>query len=351
MAWDDENYLMELPGKWELSRLVFQGDVVVAYAMCSYKGNVLWLHRLVVGADARGRGIGKEIVAELIRVARDEGLLSIGVKTPDDNVLAQKFYHRLGFGEVGQENGYISMNLNISQAGVTVGIHQPNYMPWLGYFYKMYSSNVFVLLDNVAAPSRGYVNRTAVLIQGKSNWLTVPIDRSYPTINKIMQADAYWGNKHLKSLEMHYKKAPFYGNYIDEIAELIRRHSGGSLSEMNSDLILQVSRWLGLTAQVVKSSDFNVDEVSDERLIRLVQLVGGSCYLSGKGGGNYQDPMKFHAAGIGLAYSNFKPVAYRQGGGGEFMPGLSVLDALFNIGAAAIREMFAATPDPRFEHF
>ena len=112
---------------------------------------------------------------------------------------------------------------------------------------------------------------------------------------------------------------------------------------MNIKLIELVCDWLDLKPKLFLSSDFALQETADDRLIRLVQLTGGTCYISGKGGANYQDPEKFRAAGIDLVYSGYKSVPYPQLGTKEFVPGLSVIDILFNIGAGAIREQFEAT--------
>lgn len=357
MDWTDENYLYELPEKWSLSRLIREGPENVGYALCSRKGDGLWLHRLVVGPEHRGRGIGERVVAELIRIARAEGLTSVGCKTPGDNEGNRRFYTRLGFRETGTENDYVRFTRDVPAPGPTVGVHQPNYLPWLGYFYKISRSDVFVLLDDAeASNSRSYVNRTAVLIQGKSSWLTVPMDRSEQVINRIRQAERKWSRKHITSLECSYKKAPFFHEYFDGIAETLTRHSGGTLCEVNIELIRLVSSWLGLPARMLASSELGIDATRDDRLIEIVKRVGGSRYLSGKGGSNYQDPEKFRAAGIDLAYTGFSPVPYPQHGAAKqgavqqgedgFVPGLSVVDALFNIGAEGIREMFTQQGGP-----
>jgi len=204
-----------------------------------------------------------------------------------------------------------------------------------------------VFLDDAeASNSRGYLNRSSVLIQGKESWLTVPMDRSEAVICRIRQADDYWARKHISSLELNYRKAPFYRDYFDGLAETITTHAGGLLCELNGALIRQIAGWLGLRARVLASSGLGIEATGDDRLIEIVERVGGSRYLSGKGGRKYQDPEKFEAAGIELAYTGFTPVAYPQHGAEEFVPGLSIVDALFNIGAGEIRRMCAQQAGP-----
>lgn len=344
MNWTDANYLYELPEKWKLSRLARRADgEIVGYALCSHKEGALWLHRLVVGTNHRGQGLGEKLMRELEAIAQANGLQAISLKTPEDNEGAKRFYHRLGFSAGQPVGGYLPMTrARPTSREAAVGIHQPNFLPWLGYFYKIHLSDIFVILDDVAAPSRGYHNRAGVLVQGHQHWLSVPINKSDPTINSIMQADHRWVDKHLKTLQMVYKKTEFFGEYFDALAEQLQNHAGGSLAAMNIKLIEMVCNWLELSPKFYLSSDYALQETADDRLIRLVQLTGGACYISGKGGANYQDPEKFRAAGIELSYSGFKPSPYPQLGAKEFVPGLSVVDALFNIGAEGVRQQFEA---------
>ena len=344
LKWSDDSYLFELPEKWHLSRLARGPDGnILGYALCSRKDDSLWLHRLVVSPHHRGQGIGQKIVDELEKVAVKNSLNAVSLKTPEDNNGALRFYHRLGFSVGPSEKGYVSMTRphSTSQAKA-VGIHQPNFLPWLGYFYKMHLSDVFIILDDVSTSSGSYVNRTGILVQGQQSWLTVPIPKKGDlTINKITQVEQRWVKKHLKTLQGNYCKTSFYETYFGPIAEVLEKHAGGSLANMNIDLITLIAKWIGLHPQIHHSSKYELQETSDDRLIQLVQLTGGNHYISGKGGGNYQDPEKFRTVGIELSYSTFKPAPYFQRGAKEFVPGLSVIDALFNIGADGIREQFS----------
>ena len=210
MLWTDENYLYDLPEKWTLSRLARRADgEILGYALCSRKDQVLWLHRLVVGAAYRGQGLGESILQELERIAEAMNLQEISLKTPDDNEDTIRFYHRHGFRAGQSANGYLPMTRMRTLVQKVVGIHQPNFLPWPGYFYKIHRSDAFVILDDVAAPSRGYHNRTGVLVQGRQHWLSVPISKRDPAINRIEQADDRWVEKYLKTLQAVYKKTDF----------------------------------------------------------------------------------------------------------------------------------------------
>ena len=70
-----------------------------------------------------------------------------------------------------------------------VAIHQPNFLPWLGYFDKLARADVFVLLDDAQFPKKGgtWVNRARLLVSGRPDWVTVPVDRSYHGTRTIIE--------------------------------------------------------------------------------------------------------------------------------------------------------------------
>src|SRR5699024_1375620 len=119
-----------------------------------------------------------------------------------------------------------------------------------------------------------------------------------------------------------------------------------TLAELNLRLIKYISETLGISAKIVLASDFAVNSSGDQRLVELVSAVGGSTYLSGKGGDTYQLPETFENSGIGLRYSGFSSAEYDQHGVDEFVPGLSALDALFNSGPDATRALLDSAPPP-----
>ena len=98
-----------------------------------------------------------------------------------------------------------------------VAIHQPQFMPWLGYFDKMDSCDVFVLLDNVQYKKNEYQNRNRIKTSKGWQWLTVPVNYKFPQkINEVMiENSSDWRKKHLHALETNYGKSPYFERYID----------------------------------------------------------------------------------------------------------------------------------------
>lgn len=137
----------------------------------------------------------------------------------------------------------------------------------------------------------------------------------------------------MKTLSHSYSRS----EHSEEVMELLRLAYDDvpdRLAAFNSRLIKSIVDYLGLDTQMVWSSNLDVEGTSDERLINLVRAAGGSTYLSGAGGQNYQDPARFAAAGIELDVRSYMPKPY-QAPRFEFIPALSIIDALFIKGVEA----------------
>lgn len=216
-----------------------------------------------------------------------------------------------------------------------VAIHQPNYIPWIGYFYKMILCDIFIILDDVQYPKNSFVNRNKIKTPTGPQWLTVPVKPSLGTlINAVDITTPGWNEKHIKTLTSFYTKARYFENYADKIFTILQKNFI-SLSELNIALIRQVVEWLEIKCQFILASQLNSKQASDNKLIELIQQVNGHTYISGAGGKHYQDENKFKHNNIHLKYYNFMPPQYPQLWG-EFAPGLSILDLLFNCGPESI---------------
>jgi hypothetical protein len=224
-----------------------------------------------------------------------------------------------------------------------VAIHQPNYAPWLGYFAKMARADVFVLLDDAQYTKNSYINRVQIDAGGQARWLTVPVSYSFgDPINRVRTANENWPRAHGDTLRTHYAEAPAFRSVWPWLAERYAALPAANLAACNAALIAAIAERLGLGARLRNASELGAgDAKADDRLIALVKACGeGATYLSGRGGDKYQDPAKFAAAGVRLAYSDFAHPVYEQGHA-EFLPGLSVLDAAFRIGWERTADLLA----------
>ena len=222
-----------------------------------------------------------------------------------------------------------------------VAIHQPNYLPWLGYFHKVASADVFVFLDDAQFSKNSFINRVRVLSPSGARWLTVPVSARLGTrINDVPVAAHGWEDDHQRRLASYYAKAPCAASVLLELATWYRDVSDLSLAEANIALVQRVAAALSLTTDFVRSSELGLAGLAaDERLAAIAAtLAPGSTYLSGAGGRSYQREEIFAARDVSLRYQEFRHPEYPQAST-EFVPGLSVVDAACAVGWEAVADI------------
>jgi hypothetical protein len=226
-----------------------------------------------------------------------------------------------------------------------VAIHQPNFLPWLGYFDKLARADVFVLLDSVQFPRSGHgewMNRVQALVQGEPRWLTVPIRRrGVQTIREVEIDDSQgWRQKLLRTLELSYARAPFVDG-VFPLVEQVVEHGEPLLADFNEYGVRTFADALRLErAEIVRSSSLDVAGTGSDLLAEITRAVGGTTYLSGGGASEYQREESYRARGIELVFQDFEHPQYPQGRD-VFVPGLSVVDALMHSGADGVRLQLA----------
>jgi hypothetical protein len=227
-------------------------------------------------------------------------------------------------------------------AEVVVGIHQPNFLPWLGYFDKLASSDVFVLLDSVQFSRGSRTNRVEVLAGNGPTWLTVPVRR--PEHGEPRIADALidesrpWRRKALRTLTVSYGSAPASRATLDLVEPLLQ-HDTDRLAKLNEFAIRRLASALSLDrATIVRASELRVDGTGSERLAQIVDAVGGTLYLSGAGAGGYLEEEPFAQRAIELRIQDFSPPAYPQRCARPIV-GLSILDAMMSLGVRGTRDL------------
>lgn len=225
-----------------------------------------------------------------------------------------------------------------------VAIHQPNYFPWLGYFNKIYKSDTFVFLDEVQFPrtsSANVVNRSKILCNGDAKWLTCTLEKKSSLI-KIGELEIKDGIKsaNFEKIKQYYKKSKFYKEVIDFVEEIML-YKESNLSNYNINAIQKICEKLDIKREFILQSSLNTTTAKEDLMIEITKKVGGEIYLSGNGARKYQIEDNFLKHGVELVYQEFTPRSYEQNGVKEFIAGLSVLDALFNVGFEASKELIA----------
>ncbi len=215
---------------------------------------------------------------------------------------------------------------------MVVAIHQPQYLPWIGYFDKMDRADVFVLLDNVQYKKNEWQNRNRIKTSLGWQWITVPVLYKYPEkINGVrINNTVNWQRKHLNALVYHYSKAPFFQEHRRFFEDTFVSY-WEYLVEINIHTIRYLSKALGINKEILLASRFRVREEPTERLIDICNHLQADTYLSGKDGAKYLDLDKFSQAKIKVIFQDFHHPVYPQLYQ-TFEPYLSVIDLLLNHG-------------------
>jgi hypothetical protein len=215
-------------------------------------------------------------------------------------------------------------------------IHQPQYLPWPGYFSKLDAADVFVLYDNTQYKHDEWQNRNRIKTANGVQWLTVPVHhrQGEPIRHVRIDNTRPWRRKHAHAFATNYARAPFYADYAEALAEVYER-DWTHLAELNIELVGRLCGWLGIATRTVRSSELDDTGRATDALVSICRALGADVYLSGPGGRGYLEPEKFGPAGIELRFHDYEPPEYAQPFG-AFLPGLSAVDVLLNCGPASL---------------
>lgn len=220
-----------------------------------------------------------------------------------------------------------------------IGILQPGYLPWLGFFEQMYRSNIFVIYDDVQYDKHGWRNRNRIKTANGIQWLTVPVHVSLkePLLIKEVRIDnrQNWAKKHLLSIRQNYAKAPFLKEYIDIFEEAYSKE-WEYLVDVDMYFITKLAECLHMKdKEIIMSSTLNVKGDRIERLINICKIFNANTFYEGAIGKNYINEGYFNRHGIKVEYQDYKHPVYKQLYG-IFVPYLSVIDLLFNHGRESL---------------
>ena len=222
---------------------------------------------------------------------------------------------------------------------MTVSIHQPNYLPWIGYFNKIVRSDTFVIFDDVQFPvgKKGFFgNRNKIKTNNGELWLTVPVlDRSSrKNFNEIKINNNGWSGKHISNIENFYKKSPYFNLYFNDLKNILSVDYD-NFSSLSITLIKYFIDKLDLSTNIVLSSDICKDSKLQglEKIFFILDNLKAQKYLSSDGPGSirYINENDFKLKNIELIWQKFNHPTYNQLHG-DFKSYLSIIDLLFNYG-------------------
>jgi hypothetical protein len=225
----------------------------------------------------------------------------------------------------------------------TVVIHQPDFMPWLGFFHRLIQADLFIVLDHaqfVTGTSRSWMHRDLIKTPAGPKWLTLSVKKAplgAPIRDIELSPDAKWRAANLNLLRENYRKAPYLGEALPAV-EALYNAGHARLVEMALASIDMLSDMLGVQTPRALASQMEPVGANNAMLIDLLQKVGATRYLSGLGARAYLDPELFAKAGIEVIWQDFQHPVYPQLHG-QFKPALSALDMLFNCGVRRSKEI------------
>jgi len=215
-----------------------------------------------------------------------------------------------------------------------LAIHQANYFPYPGFFHKINQADVFVIQDDVKFVNRT-TNRNKIISSSEYTWINVPIKKghkSLPIMDVKINNEIPWGKINLKKICAGYNKAKFFHLYKDYFENLYKKE-WNNIFDLNFETIKQVLRWLDIKVEIVIESELRVSGQPTERLVKVCKKLGADTYISGIGGKRYLDEKLFEKNKIILKYQNYNPIRYLQHTSKSFIPDLSIIDLLANVGS------------------
>lgn len=223
--------------------------------------------------------------------------------------------------------------------GMKLTIHQPEFIPWLGFLDKSELADKIVLLDNVQYRHKYFQNRNQVKTKTGPVWLNVPIKRNGKTrdigLIKDIEIDnsKNWKDKITKTIHYNYCKAPQYKCYSDQIHSTIN-NADTNLCNLNIEIIKTLFKLFNIGTEIVRASELNVSGSGEKLILDIASIFQPSIYISGPTGiaGRGKDHEKyFNEKNIQVIYHDYEHEIYPQQHG-EFIPYMSGIDKLFNQG-------------------
>ena len=211
--------------------------------------------------------------------------------------------------------------------------HQPNFIPYMGVFYKIFKADKFVLDDDVQYSSKGLHNSNFLRVNNAKYKVSIPVTYNFgDKINEVkISYEKKWDEKLLRTLSMSYGNCRYFTEGYELIQKYIKYHPE-MLCDLNIALLKEICQKFGLKSQIyIASNDVPTELVKNDRNIYQCKSLGCNIYYSGIGGKEYNDVSAYNKENIEVIYTDYQPVRYKQSGY-PFIENLSVLDWIFNKG-------------------
>lgn len=222
-----------------------------------------------------------------------------------------------------------------------LGIMQPYFFPYIGYWQLMNHVDQYVIYDDVNFIKGGWINRNRILNHGKIQFFNLQMKGASPNklINEIeIETDERVIRKSLRMIENCYGKAPYYKQTYELICDMMF-YKNSNLAAFLTNAIMRMAEYLGMNTKFIVSSDLekNNELRGRDKVIHICRLLGADEYYNASGGQELYEFESFEQQGIKLKFVDTGAVSYRQFGE-EFVPNLSIIDVLMFNSLQEVRE-------------
>jgi hypothetical protein len=213
-----------------------------------------------------------------------------------------------------------------------VGIMQPYFFPYIGYFQLINAVDVFVIYDNIQYTKKGWINRNRILVNGSDEYITLPVkkDSDFLNVDKRFLADTFEKDKIkiIRKIKESYRNAPFYEQAYYLIDDVFTDYSL-NLFEFIHNSIIKICDYLDITTQIVRSSEIIIDHglKSEKKVISICNTFNTPIYINSIGGMELYSKEEFEKNSIELFFLETQKTEYKQFDH-DFIPWLSIIDVL-----------------------
>jgi len=217
-------------------------------------------------------------------------------------------------------------------------IHQPDFLPYIGFFDRLKLADQFVILDHVQLSKSGFTHRDKILTSNGVEWLTVPVVgiNKKPLIKDALIAHGKDFDKLIRRIYTAYRQSPNFPRVFPMLEGVLCRKPK-KLIDLNLSFIEEILQYLNIDIPILFSSSLNLTSTRSEMNAEITQLCGGNVYISGMGAKDYHIDQPFWERNLRVEWRSFDAYSYHQLGQ-AFEPNLSIIDYLMNVDRSKILE-------------
>ena len=190
-------------------------------------------------------------------------------------------------------------------------IHQPDFLPWIGFFHKWAISDLFIIYDDAQYIKHGWQNRDKIKINDSDQWITIPVltkGKSEQSISEVeIDNRNRWNHKILNTFKTFFRRTKNFHSYFPEIEKILLKDHN-LLIDLNMELIYWVGEKLKIDVPIKFSSEYKIELNKTEKLLGLMKKINADEYYTGIASKDYLDENLLKENRIKIVYQNFDEI-------------------------------------------